>query len=154
MKIYESVNIPSEKLNKYKRIDFYRPTAAAAGEDCSLDPKYTIATTESFIHGGYTQETHRLCTSPSLSRYHIQVFCRADGKLLGKFVQYSRSGGTHSWLKPINQETSETHYSCQATLEAEMIFSEPFSQTPLLKNWVCKNESPIPVKVVVNRLFV
>jgi hypothetical protein len=79
VKVYETVMTPPERFNKYGQIDFYRPTQ---GEN-ALGPDYLFRFQTTYYREG----------NPRMSRMHFQVIRRADQKLLGESVLYSRVGG-------------------------------------------------------------
>mgnify|MGYP001038377730 CR=1 FL=1 len=79
VKVYETVRLPAEKFNQWGQPNFYRPDQ---GEN-ALGAEYIFKQTISY----------QLQGTPSLHRYHVQVFSRASGKLLGESIGYSRGGG-------------------------------------------------------------
>jgi hypothetical protein len=79
VKVYETVRLPAESFNQWGQPNFYRPDQ---GEK-ALGTEYIFKQSISYQHQG----------SPSLHRYHVQVFSRASGKLLGESIGYSRGGG-------------------------------------------------------------
>lgn len=79
VKVFETVKLPSEKFNEWGQINFYRPTQG----ERSLGPEYV------FLSDVY----HYRKSNPQVARYHIQVFRRSDGKLLGESISYGRGGG-------------------------------------------------------------
>jgi len=79
VRVYETVRLPAESFNQWGQPNFYRPDQG----NKALGPEYIFKQSISYQHQG----------SPSLHRYHVQVFSRASGKLLGESIGYSRGGG-------------------------------------------------------------
>lgn len=79
VKIYQTVELPPEKFSPWGRVNFYSPLreSNALGED------YLMKTEVKWIR----------TDPPTLRRYHVQVFRRIDGALLGESVGYDRGGG-------------------------------------------------------------
>ena len=82
VKVYETVELPAEKFNKWGQINFERPTL---GEN-SLGPEYLVKDETRFLRPENKQ--------PAILRHHYQVFRRSDGKLMGERIAYARRGGT------------------------------------------------------------
>lgn len=79
VKVYETVKLPAEKFNQWGQPNFFDSTQ---GEN-ALGSEYMFRRD---IHY-YRKE------NPSLHRYHVQVFLKHSGKLLGESIGYSRGGG-------------------------------------------------------------
>lgn len=79
IKVYETVKLSPEKFNQWGQPNFYKPTQ---GEH-ALGPEYSYKFDIHLYRNG----------NPQMSRYHIQVFRRSDGKLLGEAISYGRGGG-------------------------------------------------------------
>lgn len=79
VKVYETVRLPKERFDKYGQINFYSPTQG----ESALGDSYLLKTDVQYIRKG----------NPSLRRYHVQVFRRGDGRLLGESIGYDRGGG-------------------------------------------------------------
>jgi hypothetical protein len=79
IKVYETVELPPERFNRWGQIDFHDPTQ----HENSIGPEYLFK--EDTLY--YRQD------DPTLSRIHYKVFRRVDGKLLGESVIYGRVGG-------------------------------------------------------------
>jgi hypothetical protein len=101
IKAYETVKLPPEKFNQWGQPNFYDPTQ---GEN-ALGPEYS-----------YKFDIHYYRTgNPQMSRYHIQVIRRSDGKLLGEAISYGRGGGDVP--SPMHDST----FSCPSSNEASEI---------------------------------
>lgn len=79
VKVYETVKVPAEKIDKWGMVAFYKPTQ---GEN-ALGPEYIYKEETTYYRRG----------NPDLFRMHTQVLRRADGKILGESVFYKRGGG-------------------------------------------------------------
>lgn len=79
IRVYETVNLPSERFNRHGQIVFYRPTE---GEH-ALGAEYQFKREIRYYRQG----------NPEMSRTHYQIVRRADNKLLGETVFYGRGGG-------------------------------------------------------------
>lgn len=79
IKVYETVKLSPEKFNEWGQPNFYKPTQ---GEN-ALGPEYSYRFDINYYRKG----------NPQMSRYHIQVIRRSDGKLLGEAISYGRGGG-------------------------------------------------------------
>lgn len=79
VKVYEQVRLPAEAFDKWGMVKFYDPTK----KEEALGTEYSLVTSVDYKRRG----------SPSLRRYHVQVFRKRDGKLLGESVGYDRGGG-------------------------------------------------------------
>lgn len=79
IKVYETVKLPAEKFNQWGQPNFYKPTQ---GEN-ALGADYTLKTAIHYYSEG----------NPTIYRYHIQVFLKSSGKLLGESIGYTRGGG-------------------------------------------------------------
>lgn len=81
IRVYETVELPAEKFNKWGQINFERPKL---GEN-SLGPEYLVK-----------EETRLLRPenkNPAILRHHYRILRRSDGKLLGERIAYARRGG-------------------------------------------------------------
>jgi len=79
IRVYEAIELPSDAFNEWGQPNFYRP---AEGEK-ALGEKYRIVSEKYLVRK----------SSPQVARYHIQIFRRSDGKLLGESISYGRGGG-------------------------------------------------------------
>lgn len=79
IKVYETVKLPGEKFDKYGFINFYRPTQ----KENALGAEYVFKRDIQYYREG----------NPSLYRYHVQVFLKHSGRLLGESIGYTRGGG-------------------------------------------------------------
>ena len=109
IKVYETVRLPPEKFDNWGLINFYRPTQ---GEN-ALGPEYFYKFDIHYYRSG----------NPQMSRYHIQVVRRSDGKLLGEAISYGRGGGD------IPSPMHESSFSCPSPSEVGEIalFKQIFS---------------------------
>jgi hypothetical protein len=79
IKVYETVELPPERFNRWGQIDFYRATQHENG----LGPEYLFREDIKYFRRD----------NPQIRRIHYEVFRRVDGKLLGETVIYDRGGG-------------------------------------------------------------
>jgi hypothetical protein len=79
VKVYETVELPAERFDKYGQVSFWRPDR---GED-ALGPEYVFKVTTFYYLKG----------NPETWRTHKKVIRRSDVKLLSESVRYSRRGG-------------------------------------------------------------
>jgi hypothetical protein len=79
IKVYESVKLPSEKFDQWGTVIFYKPTQ---GEN-ALGPEYLFKSETHYYKAG----------NPAMWRNHFKVVRKADQKLLGESISYSRRGG-------------------------------------------------------------
>lgn len=87
IKVHETVKLSSEKFNKWGQVNFFRPTE---GEN-ALGAEYIYIWHRRSLYGGESSALHS--GEISITRDHIQIERRADKKLLGEMVRYSRAGG-------------------------------------------------------------
>ena len=78
-KIYENIELPHDKFNKWGQPNFYRP----ADDENALGSEYIFLSEIHYYRKG----------NPQVARYHIQVVRRNDGKVLGESISYGRGGG-------------------------------------------------------------
>ncbi len=78
-KVYETVKLSSDKFNEWGQPNFYKPIE---GEN-ALGREYIFKQTINYLLKG----------NPSLHKYHVQIYLRNSGKLLGETIGYSRGGG-------------------------------------------------------------
>jgi len=98
IKVYETVVLSADKFDARGMVVFYNPTL----EENSLGPEYI-----------YKRMTEDLKTGkPDLRRTHYQIFRRADKKILGETVLYSRRGGD------MPGPWHDSHFSCPDPNEA------------------------------------
>ena len=79
IRIYETVELPAEKFNRWGQPNFYQPTQ---GEN-ALGSEYIFR----------SEKIYYRRTDPKVSRRIYQVIRQSDNKLLGESVFYCRSGG-------------------------------------------------------------
>ena len=98
IKVYETVVLTADKFDARGIVVFYNPTL---GEN-SLGPEYI-----------FMRMTEDLKTGkPDLRRTHYQIIRRADKKILGETVLYSRRGGD------MPGPWHDSHFSCPDPNEA------------------------------------
>lgn len=106
LKVYETAPLPPKMFNEHG----YVTVPSRFEGDLyikDLGPDYIWKDKTRFLHGGYEWESYgKVISSPSLSRYHYQIFRRADGKLLGEMIGYSRYGGDPFWARFTGVESS------------------------------------------------
>ncbi|MFA7062048.1 MAG: hypothetical protein WC156_14670 [Pedobacter sp.] len=103
IKVYETVSLPPEKFDKYNNVNFFYPSQ---GEN-ALGPEYIWKWDVKYLQpGGDSKAT------PRMWRSHMQVFRRADGRLLGESISYTRYGGDSHFLNELMGGPPESHYSC------------------------------------------
>lgn len=79
VKVYETVMLPADRFNQWGQPNFYKPTEKKR----ALGPEYEMNTIVEYMQKG----------NPSLRRYHVQVFIKSSGNLLGESISYDRGGG-------------------------------------------------------------
>ena len=79
IKVHETVTLPRDKFNQWGQVNFYRP---GDGEN-TLGLDYVFRREITYYRRG----------NPEMSRMHVQVARRADGKVLGELIRYGRGGG-------------------------------------------------------------
>lgn len=79
IKVYETVKLSAEKFNQWGQPNFYNPTL----KENALGPEYEF---RFWIE-------HLRNDLPNLMRFESSITRKEDGKLLGKSVEYKRSGG-------------------------------------------------------------
>ena len=107
VKVYETVTLPPDKFDKkYGQINFYRPTQ---GEN-ALGPEYIFKWD---IHDYKKSDPADKGPQESvMGRDHFKIIRKADMKLLGEFILYSRVGGDlpGPWVP--------SSYRCPSVMEA------------------------------------
>ncbi|MBX3647697.1 MAG: hypothetical protein R3E40_03570 [Rhodocyclaceae bacterium] len=93
VKVYETVKLPADRFDQWGMVKLYseRQEIKEAYRNDQSDTHMEHVMGSNYIlkkNIHYYQKG-----SPSLHRYHAQVFSRADGKLLGESIGYSRGGG-------------------------------------------------------------
>lgn len=81
VKVYEIVELPPVKFNKFGQINFYHPTQ---GEN-ALGPEYLVKVETRFLRAEDED--------PVIMRFQSRVFRQSDGKLLAESISYARRGG-------------------------------------------------------------
>ena len=86
IRVYETVMLSPDKLNKYGQINFYRPTLG----ESALGSEYTYKRDFRYYRKGdpAVQGIHVI----GMKRHNIQVTRKTDMKLLGEVVMYYRVG--------------------------------------------------------------
>ncbi|MCU7920930.1 MAG: hypothetical protein KZQ95_21620 [Candidatus Thiodiazotropha sp. (ex Epidulcina cf. delphinae)] len=77
LKIYETVELPAERFDKYGNIGIN------SEEKAKLTDEYYYKTERNILKKD----------DPTLIKYTTQVFRRRDGKVLGELIRYGRGGG-------------------------------------------------------------
>ena len=109
LKIYETVPTAPENFSKYGKPKFFH---MKQGEN-ALGPEYKFIYKNTFYHGGYVRVSYgEVLGSPSVWKTHIQVLRRADNKLLGQSISYSRYGGDPGWATTLTPGVPESSYDC------------------------------------------
>ena len=88
VKIYETVPLPPERFEKngeLKDVKFTR-------NENTLGPDYIYKSEETYLKGDPKVDPNSIGNA-WLSRIHIRIYRRADGKLLGEDINYWRVGG-------------------------------------------------------------
>ena len=122
LKIYETVPTAPEHFDKYGDLKFFKITQ----HENALGPEYRFIYKRIFYYGGWAapNQTGGLL-SPSMWRTHIQVIRRADNKLLGESIDYSRYGADPGWATTLTPGAPESSYDCpkQGTGESILVKS-------------------------------
>jgi len=108
IRVYEVVKLPADKFDERGDINFLRQTQKGN----ELGPDYIYKWDQrDLIRGVPTRDPSEL----AMTRGHLQISRKADGKLLGEVVRYTRAGGDFPgpWMP--------TSYHCPDAREA----SEP-----------------------------
>lgn len=79
IKVYEMVKLPADKFNQWGQPNFYNPTLKAN----ALGPEFEFNLASEYVRKG----------PPNLLRFEASITRKQDGKLLGKSIEYKRSGG-------------------------------------------------------------
>jgi hypothetical protein len=98
IRVYETVKVPVDQFDEQGNIRFYQ---AARNED-ALGPEYLYLRSQEFYRKG----------NPQMSRIHLRVVRKADGKTLGQSTYYERGGGD------LPGPWSESSYVCPEVSEA------------------------------------
>ncbi|MCC8995956.1 MAG: hypothetical protein LM517_02605 [Nitrosomonas sp.] len=77
IKVYETVKLPAERFDKYGNVDI-----RSKGYTKQSDEYYLDGETIFLIRG-----------NPRLLRFNSKIIRVIDGKVMGEFIQYARSGG-------------------------------------------------------------
>jgi hypothetical protein len=96
--VYETVELPADKFDKWGSINFYEPTNG----ELTLGLEYIYKETDHYIKRG----------SPEIIKRHDQIIRRTDKKLLAEARRYSRIGGDIPGPWP------SSHYSCPDVKQA------------------------------------
>ncbi|MBP6057982.1 MAG: hypothetical protein KA524_06160 [Nitrosomonas sp.] len=88
IRVYETVQLPSDKFNKWGEINFYKPTQKI--ED-TLGPEYIYQWNMHYYKKG--DPVSQGAQEIAMRRDHIKIIRGIDMKLLGEFVKYHRAGG-------------------------------------------------------------
>ena len=112
LKIYETVPTAPENFDKYGDLKFFDITQ----HENALGPEYRFIDKDTFYYGGWAapNQTGGLL-SPSMWRTHIQVIRRADNKLLGESIDYSRYGADPGWATTLTPGAPESSHVCPKT---------------------------------------
>ena len=117
IRVYETVQLPSDKFNKWGEINFYKPTQKI--ED-TLGPEYIYQWNMHYYKKG--DPVSQGAQEIAMRRDHIKIIRGIDMKLLGEFVKYHRAGGDlpGPWMP--------SSYHCPGVLEANegILMSEIF----------------------------
>lgn len=79
VKVYETVKLPADEYDRYKRRNWTLPDMAQARPE----DKYYVETDRSYYRKG----------NPEMSRKQHRIIRRSDGKVLAELVRYGRGGG-------------------------------------------------------------
>ena len=87
VKVYETVILSPDKFDKWRQINFYRPTQ---GEN-TLGPEYIYQWDMHYYKKG--DPVSHGAQETTMRRDHIKIIRKSDVKLMGEFVKYHRAGG-------------------------------------------------------------
>lgn len=102
LKIYETVNLPPERFNKYNQINFYRPTQ----QEKALGSEYIWKCNYTYLQAGGDPNA-----DPRIWKAHYQLIRRVDSRLLGESISYTRFGGDSGFFFE-RYGGHNTHYTC------------------------------------------
>lgn len=86
VKVYEKVELPTEKFNKWGQPNFYKPTQ----KENALGPEYVYRWKRKYYQSGNPVLTS---LEIAMARDWVQIIRKSDMKILGEVVRYYRAGG-------------------------------------------------------------